>query len=274
MKKIVSFVMVFFVMLSTVTFMPKAAENEDFIAEVLALTNAERAAYGLQPLKADPVLQEAAMGRANEITSYFSHTRPNGQSCFTIIDWKSEGFTAVAENIGCGQQTPEEIVEGWMNSAGHRANILNASYTHLGVGYVYKSGDTYRHYWSQFFGKSNSNRNTVTTQPVVTQKKVTTTQPVITRKPVVTQEKVTTTQPVQQKTVTTQEKVTTTQPVITRKPVTTQEKITTTQPVQQKTVTTQKTVTNYNPFDFLKASDCNSLQEMLTAMLKQYGYLK
>lgn len=116
--------------------------------QVLNLVNAERAKYGLAPLSWDAVnLAPGAAVRAQEIAVYFSHTRPDGSSCFTAIT--NPGM--VGENIAAGQRSPEEVVNDWMNSPGHRANILNARFTKLGVGYFYNSQDMYRYYWVQMF---------------------------------------------------------------------------------------------------------------------------
>jgi uncharacterized protein YkwD len=77
---------------------------------------------------------------------YFSHTSPTYGTPFQMI--KSFGITyrSAGENIARGQTTPQKVVDAWMNSSGHRANILNSSYTHIGVGYA-SSG----HYWTQMF---------------------------------------------------------------------------------------------------------------------------
>ncbi|MDR0918462.1 MAG: CAP domain-containing protein [Oscillospiraceae bacterium] len=245
MKKLLSFIFVLCFMLPFVSIAPKA-DTSDFTEQVLYYTNIEREKYGLQPLKADSVLQSAAQGRAVEITTTFSHTRPNGQDCFSIIDWKSEGFRAVAENIACGQQTPQEVVNGWMNSAGHRANILNANYTHLGVGYVYKSSDTYGHYWSQFFGQSTSANRGGNSYPAIT-----TTKPVVTTIAQVTKPVVTTKAQVTKPTVTTKAQVT--YPVVTT----------------EKTVTVKETVTTKSTV-FSQENILNSLLEKYLPSIKNY----
>jgi len=116
--------------------------------QVLDLVNAERAKAGLAPLSWDASnLAPGAAVRAQEIVGYFSHTRPDGTSCFTAI--RNPG--RVGENIAAGQRTPQDVMNSWMNSSGHRANILNAGYTKLGVGYVYVPGSPYGSYWVQMF---------------------------------------------------------------------------------------------------------------------------
>ena len=116
--------------------------------QVIELVNDERAKYGLSPLSADSTLMEAAQQRAVETTESFSHTRPNGTKFSTVLAEYGVSYRTAGENIAYGQKTPQQVVNSWMNSSGHRANILNASYTKIGVG-CYKKGNTY--YWSQLF---------------------------------------------------------------------------------------------------------------------------
>lgn len=125
-----------------------ADQEAEFAAEVVRLVNIERAKAGLSALETDYIVQEAAQVRAREIELSFSHTRPDGRSCFTALDEVGAVYSGAGENIAYGQHDPEEVMEAWMNSTGHRENILNESYTHIGVG-CYESGGTY--YWSQFF---------------------------------------------------------------------------------------------------------------------------
>ena len=115
---------------------------------VLNLVNKYRKQNGLASVKLDSALSGAASTRAKEIVSSFSHTRPNGSSCFTVLSENGISYNGAGENIAYGQSSPDEVMTAWMNSAGHRANILNASFTKLGVG-VYESGGTL--YWAQIF---------------------------------------------------------------------------------------------------------------------------
>ncbi len=124
------------------------APISSYAQQVLDLVNAERAKVGLNALTYDSQLELAANTRAVEIRTSFSHTRPNGTSCFTTLDEIGYRYGYAGENIAYGQSTPEEVVNAWMNSQGHRENILNANYTHLGVG-VYENGATI--YWAQMF---------------------------------------------------------------------------------------------------------------------------
>ena len=120
----------------------------DYATGVLDAVNENRAAYGLAPLTLSSDLCEDADIRAEEIVSVFSHTRPDGSSCFSIIDGS---YRRVAENIAAGADTPEAVVEQWMNSPGHRANILDPELRELGVGYCYEEGSAYGSYWVQLF---------------------------------------------------------------------------------------------------------------------------
>ena len=122
--------------------------NYAYANEVIRLVNIERAKYGLPALKVDQNATNASKIRAEEITHSFSHTRPNGSSCFTVA--KELGFTyrSAGENIAYGQRTPAEVVSAWMNSEGHRANILNSSFTGIGVSCYVRNGVCY---WAQFF---------------------------------------------------------------------------------------------------------------------------
>lgn len=129
-----------------------STEIESYARQVAGIVNRERAANGLSPLKYSDKLSEAALVRAAEIQTSFSHTRPNGTSCFTAVTEAGISYRTVGENIAYGQRNPEEVMNAWMNSSGHRANILGANYEYIGVGVTYKNG-TY--YWSQFFAASN-----------------------------------------------------------------------------------------------------------------------
>lgn len=102
---------------------------------ITELVNEHRAAAGLSPVKYSAKLSEAAQVRALEIEKSFSHTRPDGRYFSTVLKDYGISYRYSGENIAWGQKSPEEVVNAWMNSEGHRANILNASFTELGVGY-------------------------------------------------------------------------------------------------------------------------------------------
>lgn len=135
-----------------------ASTPEELAAEVVRLVNVERAKEGLAPLGTYDSLTRAAQIRAPEIVTLFSHDRPDGTSCFTAMDQTGakKGAYTWGENIAAGNATAAATVEQWMNSPGHRANILNAKFTHIGVGYQHSAGSTYGHYWVQMFTGTNA----------------------------------------------------------------------------------------------------------------------
>lgn len=120
-----------------------------YIQQVIDLVNNERAKAGLSPLKESLSAAQAADVRAREIATSFSHTRPDGTSFSTALSQNGAAYRGAGENIAYGQRTPQEVMEGWMNSQGHRANILNANYTTIGVGYYEDANGT--GYWTQLF---------------------------------------------------------------------------------------------------------------------------
>lgn len=131
---------------------PAEGEFSDCAQQVLTLVNQERSNAGLQPLTLDQKLTDAAIIRAVEVQSVFEHTRPDGRDCFTAIDEVGGTYRSAGENIAIGYATAEEVVSAWMNSPGHRANILNADFNRLGVGCAATSGSQYGgSSWTQFF---------------------------------------------------------------------------------------------------------------------------
>ncbi|AXG82090.1 CAP domain-containing protein [Streptomyces paludis] len=122
-------------------------------AEVLALTNAERTAAGLRPLAADARLATAAQDFSADMAAraFYAHTSPEGLQPWDRAARAGAGHRGIGENIACGQRTAREVVRGWMDSPGHRANILKPGFTHLGVGYA--GGGPAGTYWTQLFGE-------------------------------------------------------------------------------------------------------------------------
>lgn len=120
----------------TVYFKGTNIYNEAY--EVLSIINKERAANNLPALEMDEDLLEAAMQRAAECAVYYSHTRPDGSTCFTAFPSKCTGYRG--ENIAIGYTSAEDVMYGWMNSQGHRANILNSNFKSVGVGCFYQDG--------------------------------------------------------------------------------------------------------------------------------------
>lgn len=123
--------------------------ENNYAQQILDLVNAERANAGLFSLSLSSTLMEGAAIRANEITNYFSHTRPDGTSCFTVIE-DTYPSPYNGENIAAGYPTAQDVMNGWMNSTGHRENILRSSYSELGVGLAYDENSGYN--WVQLFG--------------------------------------------------------------------------------------------------------------------------
>lgn len=123
--------------------------NLSYVEQIVALVNKERANAGLSAVKIDANLANAASKRAHEIETSFAHTRPNGSSFSTVLAENGVNYRGAGENIAYGQKTPEEVMNGWMNSEGHRANILNANFTTIGVGYYQNASGV--NYWAQLF---------------------------------------------------------------------------------------------------------------------------
>jgi len=119
-----------------------------FETEVIRLVNIERTKNGLSSLTHDWELSRVARYKSQDMKdkNYFSHTSPTYGSPFDMMKSFGISYRSAGENIAKGQTTPQKVVTAWMNSPGHRANILNKSYTHIGVGYV-KNGN----YWTQMF---------------------------------------------------------------------------------------------------------------------------
>lgn len=122
-----------------------------FASQVVKLVNEERAKAGLSPLTVKEQVVGAAETRARELETSFSHTRPNGSGFSTALTAAGVRYRGAGENIAYGQKTPEQVMQGWMNSAGHRANILNSSFTSIGVGHFRSAAGV--DYWTQLFVK-------------------------------------------------------------------------------------------------------------------------
>lgn len=128
------------------------APEEDYRNEILELVNAARAEEGLSPLVLDGELNGAAQVRASECLESFSHTRPGGSAYKTAIEEAGISSDWTGENLATGQTAPRQVVESWLKSEGHRANILNEHYTRLGLGREANRSGRYRGYtWVQLF---------------------------------------------------------------------------------------------------------------------------
>lgn len=126
----------------------KGQENE-----VIRLVNAERAKAGLPALQQNWELSRVARMKSQDMAdhNYFSHTSPTYGSPFTMMQNFGIRFSSAGENIAMGQRTPQEVMNAWMNSPGHRANILSPSYTQIGVGLAINKNGV--RYWTQMFIK-------------------------------------------------------------------------------------------------------------------------
>lgn len=127
---------------------PATGDVNNFVQQVIDLTNAQRSKNGLPALKADAQLNSVAQKKSVDMqqNNYFSHTSPTYGSPFDMMRDFGVSYKSAGENIAQGQRTPQEVVNAWMNSEGHRKNILSGNFTHIGVGYE-KTG----HHWTQMF---------------------------------------------------------------------------------------------------------------------------
>ncbi|WLD95376.1 SafA/ExsA family spore coat assembly protein [Alkalihalobacillus sp. AL-G] len=130
---------------------PRKQQIKQIEHQAIQLTNEYRAKNGLKPLTPDWQLSRVARYKSMDMKNkgYFSHRSPTYGSPFDMMRDFNIQYTAAGENIAMGQSTPQAVVRAWMNSAGHRRNILNQRYTHIGVGYV--EGGSGRYYWTQMF---------------------------------------------------------------------------------------------------------------------------
>lgn len=123
-------------------------QSSSAASEVVRLTNSARSQNGYAALVEDGALSEAAAVRAREIARSFSHTRPSGASFSSALSESGVSYLRAGENIASGQKSASEVVNAWMNSPGHRANILNSSYSRIGSASVNIDGTLY---WVQIF---------------------------------------------------------------------------------------------------------------------------
>ncbi|KGP74412.1 CAP domain-containing protein [Pontibacillus yanchengensis] len=129
----------------------QASTLSQYEQKVVELTNEERTAQGLEPLKIDKQLSDVAEKKSEDMAqnNYFSHNSPTYGSPFDMMNQFGVDYRTAGENIAKGQRTPQEVVDAWMNSEGHRKNIMNENFTHIGVGFV-EDGN---HWTQQFIGK-------------------------------------------------------------------------------------------------------------------------
>ena len=119
--------------------------------EILNLVNQEREKVGAAPLTLNTDLNAIADKRAVESSISFSHTRPNGQTCFSIVRESNIDYSYCGENLAAGNATAEETMNQWINSVAHYENMIDPEFTELGVGFYYDENSTYKYYWVQVF---------------------------------------------------------------------------------------------------------------------------
>lgn len=124
---------------------------EDWAMACFELINQERKKKGIAELEYDEEIQEACNIRAREIEESYSHTRPDGTSCFTVLEEVGIRNGSMGENIYASPVTPEAAVKGWMNSKGHKANILNKSFKKSAIGFYYDPDSKWEYYWVELF---------------------------------------------------------------------------------------------------------------------------
>lgn len=148
--------------------------NAAIIQEVVNLTNQFRAQNGLPPLSIDLDLNEAAQNHSEDmaINDYFSHYGLDGSRPWDRAEDAGYESGTIGENIAAGQRSPEAVVNGWINSDGHRAAMLNSRYNEIGIGYYFLENDTgqvnYNRYWTQLFGKGEIEQPTPAVPPAPT----------------------------------------------------------------------------------------------------------
>lgn len=136
----------------------------EFEEEMLVIVNRERAAgancggqaFGAAPpLTMNGALRCAARVHSEDMATqgFFDHDNPGGESPFDRMGRAGYSYLSAGENIAAGQQTPQDVMEGWMDSPGHCSNIMNSDFTEFGGGYFLNDADSYGHYWTQTFGR-------------------------------------------------------------------------------------------------------------------------
>jgi uncharacterized protein YkwD len=131
-----------------------ATQSGGVTAAVVGLTNTERAKAGCRPLTVNATLTAVAQAHSQDMATndYFDHNSKDGRTPFDRMSAAGYRYSIAAENIAAGQRTAQDVITAWMNSPGHRANILNCGLTEIGVGYATASSSQYGVYWTQDFG--------------------------------------------------------------------------------------------------------------------------
>lgn len=170
---------------------------QNFVELASVQINQMREENGVPPILTAPLLQEMCGQRAEELITLYSHSRPNSMPWYTILGEYGINMNCMAgENIAAGYNTPESVVEGWMNSDGHRKTILNENYDYFAVGVYYKENDPdyYFYYWDLiFFSSESSFENEYLPMQITTTTEATTTETTTTTMEATTTETTTTT---------------------------------------------------------------------------------
>jgi uncharacterized YkwD family protein len=150
-NKIITVVLAVVLVLSSTSALASGGTNYE--AKVVQLVNAERQKNGLNALSLDSAISSVARTKSKDMADndYFAHNSPTYGSAGNMLKQFGISFTSWGENIASGQDTPEEVVNAWMNSESHKTNILSPSFTKIGVGYVTSSNG--KPYWTQMFAK-------------------------------------------------------------------------------------------------------------------------
>lgn len=143
-----------FVTLTSLLLLISTQSYASFVDEVLRLVNVERAKIGLNSLCLSKQLTQAAQVHSNDMATndFLSHTGSDNSKFSDRVKLTGYKYSMLGENVASGQSTPELVIDSWMNSSGHRANILNPEFTELGVGYALNDNTLRKHYWTQVFG--------------------------------------------------------------------------------------------------------------------------
>ena len=154
MKRLLQLLTSLVLVLSALGPLVPAAHADSFEDQVLALANRERTSRGLAPLSLAGELQSAARAHAGAMANggFFAHDGPDGTPQSRIEAAGYTGWNFYAENIAAGQGSPEAVMASWMNSDGHRKNLLDPRAREIGIGHVFKGGTQYGNYWVQDFG--------------------------------------------------------------------------------------------------------------------------
>ena len=139
-------------------------DGNNNIWDILELVNSEREKVDLHPVVLSKNLSNASYIRAMEIVQNYAHTRPDGSRCFTAV---TESYRSMGENIYSSPKSPEDAMTGWMNSQGHRENILRSSFNYIGVGYHYDASSKWKDHWVQMFGGKLVQADTISSSDIL-----------------------------------------------------------------------------------------------------------